>query len=150
MTNINQLSSLINNVSQETIKTTNKANGADFLSLLKDLRDKNVNNKDASVQVPNFSGDILSTQKKFIGSTEDFLTNIRVNDKKDNTAYKAIDIVNNAQLRADKSSSEFAAGYGDELQVALDVSKAEQYLQFFSEVRVKFVNAIKELSRTQI
>ena len=147
MTNINQLSSLINNVSQETIKTNNKVNTTDFLSLLKELKDKKT---DEQITIPKFSGDVLNIHNNSNSSTESFLSNMGVNKKDNNAFYNAVDIVNNAQLKADKSSAEFAAGYGDELQVALDVSKAEQYLQFFSEVRVKFVNAFKELSRTQI
>ena len=155
MVNINQLSTFHNlkNVSQETSKAT-KQDGADFLSLLKDIQARNTSleEKDVNtaIKAPNFSGSVAN----FIGTpatsgTEAFLSTMK-NVKNANPLYNAIDTVNKAQIKANVSAAAFASGYGDELQVTMDVSKAEQYLQFFSEVRVKFVNAIKELARTQI
>lgn len=153
MANINQLSQLgsLQNVSHETSKAT-KTNGEDFLALLKDIQARNTADKSSqtSIASPNFSGNIFkgSNASPYIGGTEAFLN--MQNVKNTNPIYNAIDTVNAVQIKADKSAAAFAAGYGDELDVVLDVSKAEKYLQFFSEVRVKFINAIKELSRTQI
>jgi len=154
MVNINQLSQLqgLQNVSQGT-SNVNKQDGADFLSLLKKVQEKNSNKASeaqVSTQANNFSSttNSLNTSPAMSG-TEAFLSNMQ-NVKGVNPLYNAIDTVNQAQITSNKSAAAFAAGYGDELQVVLDVSKAEKYLQLFSEVRVKFVNAIKELARTQI
>jgi flagellar hook-basal body complex protein FliE len=152
MTNINQLSQLLQtgNVLSDISNDTKKADGSEFLKLLKEIREKNLNidNTDKNSKI---SLDTLGTNNKasFTGGTEAFLSNLG-NVKKDNFLYDSIDVVNNAQIKSEKSAAAFAAGYGDELQMVLDVSKAEKYLQFFSEVRVKFVNAVKELTRTQI
>ena len=151
MPNINQLSTLssIQGVSQETLKN-NKVDGSEFLALLNELKSKDTSKSDLIDSSYALKSNISSLNgSSFVGSTESFLANSQANKSK-NFIYDAIDSVNLAQLKADRSTAAFAAGYGDELQDALDVSKAEKYLQFFSEVRVKLVNAIKELSRTQI
>ena len=130
----------------QTVNATNGSPSSNFMSLLQEIRG-NQNASSANVSELNTN----PAANKFLqGGTEAFLSSQKINENASNPIYNMIDTVNSAQVKADRSAAAFAAGYGDELEAALDISKADKYLKFFSEVRVKAVNAIRELSRVQI
>ena len=146
MAEINQLSKLIN--LQQTgiseFRSLSDSSPDKFLATLREIQAKGLNNTATNTDA------VSSSSLQVKPSLIDTQTYVNSMQNKGNFVVNAINDVNAAQLQAEKSVAAFASGYGDELQATLDISKAEKYLQFFSEVRVKLVNAIKELSRTQI
>ena len=146
MAEINQLSKLIN--LQQTgiseFRSLSDSSPDKFLATLREIQAKGLNNTVTTTDA------VSSSNLQVKPSLIDTQTYVNSMQNKGNFVVNAINDVNAAQLQAEKSVVAFASGYGDELQATLDISKAEKYLQFFSEVRVKLVNAIKELSRTQI
>ena len=146
MAEVNQLSRLVNLHQQGISEFRDLSNSSSdkFLETLREIQSKGLSSPNATTDAT--SGSSLQIKPSLV----DTQTYVNSMQNKGNFVVNAINDVNAAQLQAEKSVAAFASGYGDELQATLDISKAEKYLQFFSEVRVKMVNAIKELSRTQI
>lgn len=64
---------------------------------------------------------------------------------------KAIDDLNDTQIKADKAVADLATGEVTDLhQAAIAIGKAETSMKLMLEVRNKAINAYKEISRTQL
>nr|MBP3724013.1 flagellar hook-basal body complex protein FliE [Campylobacter sp.] len=64
---------------------------------------------------------------------------------------KAIDELNDTQVKADKAVAELATGQVTDLhQAAIAIGKAETSMNLMLEIRNKAISAYKEISRTQL
>lgn len=64
---------------------------------------------------------------------------------------KAIDDLNDTQIKADKAVADLATGEVTDLhQAAIAIGKAETSMKLMLEVRNKAISAYKEIARTQL